>query len=52
MGGERCLDCYHYENSVGKKAEDLSVQYAEFNLMKRPRCWKRLKAKGEGDDRG
>ena len=35
-----------------KKAEDLSVQCAEFNLMKRPRCWKRLKAKGEGDDRG
>ena len=36
MGGERCLGCYYYETLVGKKAEDLSVQYAEFNLMKRP----------------
>ena len=45
--GVRCKDwCWSWNSNI------LATWYKELTYLKRPWCWERLKAGGEGDDRG
>ena len=37
---------------VKMRAREARAKVEKLTLLKRPRCWERLKAGGEGDDRG
>ena len=48
-------ECIYLESSDSKIKEnnyDMATWYKELIHWKRPRCWERLKAGGEGDERG
>ena len=44
--------CWDYEQSWSWNSNTLATWWEELTHLKRPWCWERLKAGGEGDDRG